>query len=84
MSGPHVPGQLPLLPADPPRWGGPAAVTADPIATSGRTEFTVLCDGTGGCGRRHRHTGPGIRTAPCGATYTVPDPDDTNTDTDTS
>lgn len=74
MSG--GPAQLPLLPADPPRWGGPAAVPTDPIATSGRTEFTVLCDGESGCGQRHRHTGPGVRTAPCGATYTVPDPDD--------
>ncbi|MEH0547316.1 hypothetical protein QA802_30785 [Streptomyces sp. B21-105] len=71
-----MPGQLPLLPADPPRWGGPAAVPADPIVTSGRTEYTVRCDGAGGCGQRHRHTGPGIRTAPCGATYTVPDSDD--------
>ncbi|MFM9653536.1 hypothetical protein ACKI1S_46620 [Streptomyces galilaeus] len=69
----QVPGQLPLLPADPPRWGGPAAVTADPIVTSGRTEYTVRCDGAGGCGQRHRHTAPGIRTAPCGATYTVPE-----------
>ncbi|MFJ9895267.1 hypothetical protein ACIQPR_18320 [Streptomyces sp. NPDC091280] len=64
--------QLSLLPEDPPRWGGPAAVHADPIVTSGRTEYTVRCDGTGGCGALHRHTGPGIRTGPCGATYTVP------------
>lgn len=77
-----VEGQLPLLPADPPRWGGPPAVTTDPIVTSGRTEYTVLCDGAGGCGQRHRHTGPGIRTAPCGATYTVPD--GTETDDNTS
>lgn len=68
--------QLPLLPADPPRWGGPAPVPADPIVTSGRTEFTVRCDGPGGCGHTHRHTGPGIRRGPCGATYTVPDGDE--------
>lgn len=68
--------QLPLLPADPPRWGGPAAVSTDPIVTSGRTEFTVRCDGVNGCGAIHRHISPGVRTAPCGATYTVPDPDD--------
>lgn len=61
--------QLALLPDDPPRYGGPAAVTADPIATSGRTEYTVRCDG---CHQLHRHTGPGIRRGPCGATYTVP------------
>lgn len=64
--------QLELLPEDPPRWGGPAAVSADPIVTSGRTEYTVRCDGPGGCGALHRHTGPGIRTGPCGASYTVP------------
>jgi hypothetical protein len=51
-------------------------VAADPIVTSGRTEYTVRCDGPGGCGHLHRHTGPGIRTAPCGATYTVPDGDE--------
>ncbi|MCM1976813.1 MULTISPECIES: hypothetical protein [unclassified Streptomyces] len=67
------PEQLPLLPADPPRWGGPAAVPCDPITTSGRTEYTVRCTGPGGCGQNHRHTGPGIRRGPCGATYTVPD-----------
>lgn len=68
--------QLSLLPADPPRWGGPAAVSADPIVTSGRIEYTVRCDGPGGCGANHRHTGPGIRTGPCGATYTVPESGD--------
>jgi hypothetical protein len=67
-------GQLPLLPADPPRWGGPAAVQADPIRTQGRIEFAVHCDGDGGCGAVHRHINPGIRQGPCGATYTVPDP----------
>lgn len=64
--------QLELLPEDPPRWGGPAAVTADPIVTSGRIEYTVRCDGPGGCGHTHRHTGPGVRRGPCGALYTVP------------
>jgi hypothetical protein len=72
---------LSLLPADPVRWGGPAAVPAGPIVTCGRTEYTVHCDGPGGCGHVHRHTGPGIRTAPCGATYTIPDPDDQDTAT---
>ncbi|CBG73476.1 hypothetical protein SCAB_64731 [Streptomyces scabiei 87.22] len=66
----HVPGQIELLPDDPPRYGGPAAVPATPITTSGRTEFTVRCES--GCGEYHRHTGPGVRTTPCGATYTVP------------
>ncbi|MCZ4609719.1 hypothetical protein O3S80_39325 [Streptomyces sp. Lzd4kr] len=80
MNGPQE-QQLSLLPPDPPRWGGPAAVPADPIATSGRTEYTVRCDGPSGCGERHRHTGPGIRTAPCGATYTVPDTDEEAPDT---
>ncbi|WP_435252064.1 hypothetical protein [Streptomyces tendae] len=65
--------QLPLLPADPSRWGGPAAVTTTPIRTQGRTEYAVSCDG---CGEVHRHVSPGVRTAPCGATYTVPDADD--------
>ncbi|WP_055527758.1 hypothetical protein [Streptomyces graminilatus] len=64
--------QLALLPDDPPRWGGPDAVTADPIVTSGRIEYTVRCDGPGGCGHHHRHTGPGVRRGPCGAQYTVP------------
>ncbi|WP_405930345.1 hypothetical protein [Streptomyces sp. NBC_00827] len=68
--------QLSLLPADPPRWGGPAAVAADPIVTSGRIEYTVRCDGAGGCGHTHRHTGPGIRRGPCGASYTVPEASD--------
>lgn len=74
----HVPGQLPLLPDDPPRWGGPPAVAADPIVASGRTEYTVRCDG---CGCLHRHTGPGIRRGPCGATYTVPGGEDTSSAT---
>ena len=74
MSGPGE--QLPLLPADPPRWGGPAAVAADPIRTQGRVEYAVRCDGSGGCGMVHRHISPGVRTAPCGATYTVPSADD--------
>ncbi|HET8969418.1 MAG TPA: hypothetical protein VFN19_00045 [Candidatus Nanopelagicales bacterium] len=65
--------QLPLLPSDPPRWGGPAAVAADPIRTQGRTEYAVRCDG---CGGLHRHIAPGVRTAPCGTTYTVPGADD--------
>jgi hypothetical protein len=69
--------QLALLPADPPRWGCPVAVSAGPIVTSGRTEYTVLCDGPGGCGNLHRHTGPGTRRPPCGApAYTVPSGDD--------
>lgn len=76
-----VDGQLPLLPDDPPRYGGPAAVAADPIATSGRTEYTVRCDGPGGCHQLHRHTGPGIRRGPCGATYTVPAGDQVADDT---
>lgn len=66
----QVPGQIELLPDDPPRYGGPAAVPTTPITTSGRTEYSVHC--SGGCGAYHRHTGPGVRTAPCGATYTVP------------
>ncbi|MEW2636438.1 hypothetical protein AB0903_33580 [Streptomyces sp. NPDC048389] len=74
MTGAEPGRQLSLLPADPPRWGGPAAVPAGPIRTSGRTEYTVLCDGPSGCGALHRHTGPGIRTAPCGAVYTVSEP----------
>lgn len=68
--------QLPLLPADPPRWGGPAAVSTDPIRTQGRVEYAVRCDGANGCGMVHRHIAPGVRTAPCGATYTVPDGDE--------
>lgn len=66
-------GQMALLPADPPRWGGPAAKPVEPIRTQGRVEFAVHCDG---CGMVHRHISPGVRTAPCGATYTVPDPDE--------
>ncbi|MDX3748704.1 hypothetical protein [Streptomyces sp. AK08-02] len=64
--------QLALLPDDPPRWGGPAAVAVDPIVTSGRIEYMVRCDGPGGCHQVHRHILPGIRTGPCGATYTIP------------
>ncbi|MFD6035273.1 hypothetical protein ACFWHF_12135 [Streptomyces griseoincarnatus] len=64
--------QLPLLPEDPPRWGGPAAVDAAPIRTQGRTEYAVRCEA---CGHMHRHIAPGVRTGPCGATYTVPDGD---------
>lgn len=48
---------------------GPANVPVTPIATSGRTEYTAHCPR---CHRVHRHTGPGIRRGPCGATYTVP------------
>ena len=73
--------QLALLPDDPPAYGGPAAVRADPIVTSGRTEYTVRCDGMSGCGAIHRHTGPGMRTGPCGATYTVPAGDELAEDT---
>ncbi|WP_432159165.1 hypothetical protein [Streptomyces sp. bgisy153] len=62
------PGQLPLLPDDPERWGGTPA-PATPIVTSGRTEYSVRC---AGCGHLHRHTGPGTRRAPCGTTYTIP------------
>lgn len=72
MSGRIPPEQIALLPDDPHAYGGPAAVRAIPIRTSGRTEYSVLCEG--GCGAYHRHTGPGVRTAPCGATYTVPAP----------
>ncbi|MFE6282457.1 hypothetical protein [Streptomyces sp. NPDC057877] len=78
------PEQLPLLPDDPPRWGGPAALPVDPIRTQGRTEYAVRCDGDTGCGAVHRHIAPGIRTAPCGATYTVPVPGPDAEDTDTS
>lgn len=70
-----VSGQLELLPADPPLWGGPAAVPSGPITTRGRTEYTVRCDGDDGCGAVHRHINPGIRCGPCGALYTIPDPD---------
>ena len=75
--------QLELLPEDPPRWGGPPAVAADPIVTCGRIEYTVRCDGPDGCGHNHRHINPGIRTGPCGATYTVPggEPADDTDDT---
>ncbi|MEU3346384.1 hypothetical protein ABZ723_15640 [Streptomyces sp. NPDC006700] len=68
------PEQLELLPPDPPRWGGPAAAPSEPIRTQGRVEFAAHCDGEGGCGMVHRHISPGVRTAPCGATYTVPVP----------
>ncbi|MEU6491118.1 hypothetical protein ABZ890_12075 [Streptomyces sp. NPDC046984] len=79
MSGPEQ--QLSLLPADPPRWGGPAAVPAGPIKTQGRIEYAVRCDGDGGCGMVHRHIRPGVRQAPCGATYTVPEADEPDDDT---
>ncbi|WP_171111862.1 hypothetical protein, partial [Streptomyces sp. N502] len=62
MTDIHVPGQLPLLPADPARWGGPSAVPAGPIKTRNRIEYAVPCDGDGGCGMVHRHISPGIRT----------------------
>ena len=75
--------QLALLPDDPPAYGGPAAAAFEPIRTQGRTEYAVHCDGPAGCGAVHRHIFPGIRTAPCGATYTVPGPGD-GEDTDTS
>jgi hypothetical protein len=64
--------QLSLLPSDPPRWGGPAAAAVEPIRTQGRTEYAVHCNGEDGCGAFHRHIFPGVRTGPCGATYTVP------------
>lgn len=64
--------QLALLPDDPPAYGGPAAAVVEPIRTQGRTEYAVHCGGEGGCGSVHRHIFPGIRTGPCGATYTVP------------
>lgn len=68
--------QLALLPEDPPRWGGPPAVPAVPIRTSGQTEYSVTCSGPGGCGEHHRHVSTGVKTAPCGAEYTVPAPND--------
>lgn len=64
--------QLALLPDDPPAYGGPAAVPAVPIRTSGQTEYSVVCTGPGGCGEHHRHVSTGIKTGPCGAEYTVP------------
>lgn len=70
--------QLAILPEDLPRWGGPAAIAADPIRTQGRTEYAVRCGGEGGCGMVHRHILPGVRTGPCGATYTVPGADETD------
>jgi hypothetical protein len=66
VSGPLQ--QLALLPDDPPAYGGPAAAAVEPIRTQGRTEYAVRCS----CGAVHRHIFPGIRTGPCGATYTVP------------
>lgn len=74
-SDPPEQQQLSLLPKDPVRWGGPAAVPAGPIVTCGRIEYTVRCDGDTGCGALHRHITPGVRTAPCGATYTIPEPE---------
>lgn len=79
MSGDRA--QLALLPDDPPAYGGPAAADVEPIRTQGRTEYAVRCDGPAGCGAVHRHIFPGIRTAPCGATYTVPGSDETDDDT---
>lgn len=61
--------QLALVDQDGHAFGGPAPVAAGPIATSGRTEYTVRCPG---CAQVHRHTRPGIRRAPCGALYTIP------------
>lgn len=75
------PGQLALLPDDPPSYGGPAAAEVEPIRTQGRTEYAVHCDGPTGCGSMHRHIFPGIRQAPCGATYTVPSGDEPADDT---
>lgn len=72
--------QLALLPDDPPRWGGPAAAPVEPIRTQGRTEYAVRCE----CGSMHRHIFPGIRTGPCGATYTVPGGEPAEADDDTS
>lgn len=83
MSGHQA--QLALLPDDPPAYGGPAAAEVEPIRTQGRTEYAVHCGGPGGCGSMHRHIFPGIRTGPCGATYTVPGgPADEDTDSDDS
>lgn len=71
--------QLALLPDDPPAYGGPAAAAVEPIRTQGRVEYAVHC---ATCGSMHRHIFPGIRTGPCGATYTVASgegqPDDTS------
>ncbi|MFM9563277.1 hypothetical protein [Streptomyces turgidiscabies] len=47
-----------------------------PIRTSGQTEYSVTCSGPGGCGEHHRHVSTGVKTAPCGAEYTVPAPND--------
>lgn len=52
---------------------GPAPVPVTPIVTSGRTEYTATCPR---CSAVHRHTRPGIRRGPCGATYTVPEATD--------
>ncbi|MET9089662.1 hypothetical protein ABZX77_48730, partial [Streptomyces sp. NPDC004237] len=60
MSG-QLQGQLPLLPADPPRWGGPAAITAQPIATSGRPQDKGGPRRDGGGGALHPHPRPPIR-----------------------
>ncbi|MFJ9381862.1 hypothetical protein [Streptomyces sp. NPDC101455] len=79
MSGDRA--QLALLPDDPPAYGGPAAAAVEPIRTQGRTEYAVHCDGPTGCGAVHRHIFPGVRTGPCGATYTVPSGDDQPDDT---
>lgn len=70
------PRQLSLLPddqAETDRQFGPPPAPSTPIATSGRTEYTAHCPR---CAQTHRHTRPGIRTAPCGATYTIPEPNE--------
>ncbi|MFI6337813.1 hypothetical protein [Streptomyces sp. NPDC050535] len=78
MTGPAR--QLSILPDDPPAYGGPPAVPAVPIRTSGQTEYSVQCTGPGGCGEHHRHVSTGIKSGPCGAEYTVPlDEGDTDT-----
>lgn len=71
MTGPGH--QLSLLPGDQDetdRQFGPPPAATTPIATSGRTEYTAHCPR---CDQTHRHTRPGPRRAPCGATYTITD-----------
>lgn len=59
---------------------GPRAAAVAPIVTSGRLEYAAVCPG---CRQQHRHTTPGIKTAPCGALYTIPtDQDDQEVTTD--
>ncbi|MCC9712051.1 hypothetical protein E4N62_46720 [Streptomyces sp. MNU76] len=65
-----------LLPDDPPAYGGEPYLPTVPIRTSGQTEYSVQCVGSGGCGAYHRHVSTGIKTAPCGAEYTVPHPEE--------